>query len=93
MSSTDKLVLGTVNASWKNKIDAKTLAEAIGGGAIEPDLVHVATFFSEVRPHLILRFAQEHRISKATLKAAYKKAVALTNEANPDLEKALVSVG
>jgi len=89
MSRTDKLVLGTVNAPWKRRIEAQDLAEAIANKAVQSNLVHAITFFTEVQPHLIFGFAKEHGIDEEVLKDSYRMVVALTNERNPDLEKAL----
>lgn len=92
-ASVDNLVLGTVNAPWKRNIDADALACAVSTGQVEGWLVHVATFFSEVRSGLILAFAKSHHISAPALLAAYAKVKALTGEANDTLEADLVAMG
>ena len=92
-ASIDNLVLGTVNASWKHAIDAETLADTIATAQIDGWLVHLATFFGEVRSGLILAFANAHHISVPVLMAAYVKVKALTGETNTALEADLVKLG
>ena len=48
--------------------------------------VHVATFFTEVRPELVLRFAELHGVSMSELASAYHAMKVVTGEANPVLE-------
>lgn len=92
-ASIDNLVLGTVNAPWKRSIDAEALACAVNTGQVDGWLVHLATFFSEVRTGLILAFATAHHISAPALLAAYTKVKALTGETNATLEVDLVQLG
>lgn len=91
-ASIDNLVLGTVNASWKHAIDAETLAFAVGAGEVDGWMVHLATFFSEVRSGLILAFATAHGISLAALSATYAKVKVMTGEFNLPLEAAFVQL-
>ena len=91
--STDRLVLGTVNASWKWEIDAGTLAAIIQTGETDEWLCHLATFFSEVSASLILDFAEGHGIDMATLATSYAKVKSLTNEFNTDLEASFAAMG
>ena len=84
----DELVLSTTNAPYKRTISAVQLAKHVmstGGG---PWAVHLATFFTDVRPELILKFAAIHGISKSTLATSYRAVRAATGEANPRLEAA-----
>jgi hypothetical protein len=83
----DKLVMGTVNASFKVMLDANKLAHLIADCDVEPGLPHLATFFGEVRDKLILEFAQAHGISLGQLQATYKVVNSLTGEANISLEQ------
>lgn len=92
-TSIDNLVLGTVNASWKRSIDADTLAQAVATVDVETWLIHLATFFTEVRSGLIVSFANVHGISLDDLFSAYTKVKALTGEANLHLENDLVELG
>ena len=85
--SIDRLVLGTVNASYRTELDAEQLARAILLADIDTKLPHLATFFGEVRDKLILAFAASHGISQAKLKAAYKAVKKITGETNKGLER------
>jgi hypothetical protein len=89
----DNLVLGTVNAPWKRSIDADTLARAVSTGEVGDWLVHLATFFSEVRSGLVLAFANAHHITMPDLSAAYTRVKGLTGEYNAALEVDLVRMG
>ncbi len=46
--SIDRLVLGTVNASYRTELDAGQLARAILIADVDTKLPHLATFFGEV---------------------------------------------
>lgn len=85
----DDLVLGTVNAPYKKSITAAALAKRLASGKSAPWTVHIATFFTDVKPNLILEFAETHGISKRTLGATYRALKAATGEGNPALEAAL----
>ena len=61
----DKLVLATVNAPYKRNIDAATLRDCLAKLDLDPWLVHVATFFTDVAPELVFKFADQHGISKS----------------------------
>jgi len=87
VSSTDNLVLGTVNAPWKHSIDAETLSSQIKDGKIDEWLCHMVTFFTEVNPSLIAEFATAHAIDRATLIAAYQKVRTETGESRPELDQ------
>jgi hypothetical protein len=86
----DSLVLGTVNAPFKRSIDAQTLASCLMTADIAPWVVHVTTFFTDVEPHLILRFAREHGVSEMQLTEAYKAVKAQTGLESAALETSLV---
>jgi hypothetical protein len=90
ISVVDKLVLATVNAPFKRDINAATLRECIAEAKISEWSVHVATFFTDVSPHLILSFAASHGISKSKLAEAYVVMKTETGERNLDLESVLV---
>ncbi len=85
----DDLVIGTTNAPYRRSIRSKQLVEALTSGQSGPWAVHVATFFTDVHPELVLRFAELHGIPKHTLASTYGKVKQATGEANPALEKLL----
>ena len=85
----DDLVLGTTNAPYRRSIRAKELVSALTSGASGQWTVHVATFFTDVRPELVLRFAKLHGIPTRELASAYGEVKEATGEANPALENAL----
>jgi hypothetical protein len=85
----DDLVLGTTNAPYRRSIRAKELVDALMSGESGRWTVHVATFFTDVRPELVLRFAELHDIPKHELASIYSGVKAATGEANPALEKLL----
>ncbi|WP_312014591.1 helix-turn-helix domain-containing protein [Bradyrhizobium sp. AUGA SZCCT0240] len=82
----EELVLGTTNAPYKRSITATELSRGLTSGRSEPWTVHVATFFTDVKPEMILKFAEMHGISKRVLASAYRAMRAATGEANPALE-------
>jgi hypothetical protein len=85
----DDLVLGTVNAPYRRSIRPKELVDALVSGESGRWTVHVATFFTDVRPELVLRFAELHGIPTHELASAYDGVKAATGEANPALENLL----
>jgi hypothetical protein len=85
----DDLVLGTTNAPYRRSIRTKELVDALISGARGTWTVHVATFFTDVRPELVLRFAKLHGIPARKLTSAYGEIKQTTGEANPALEKLL----
>lgn len=85
----DRLVLGTVNASWKRAIDATTLTTTISTGQLEGWLPHLATFFNEVRAELVLEFARAHGINNYLLLTCYQSVAVQTGERNLELERLL----
>lgn len=87
--SIDRLVLGTVNASYRTELDADQLAKAILLAEVDTKLPHLSTFFGEVTEKLILAFAASHGISRIKLKAAYKAVKTITGETNKGLERDL----
>ncbi|WP_207456547.1 hypothetical protein [Azospirillum sp. SYSU D00513] len=90
--SIDNLVTGTVNAPWKRSLSAPVLAAMITDVDVEEWLPHLATFFTEVRPHLVLGFAQNHAIPSDALLKSYSRVKALTGEANGVLEGELAKL-
>ena len=84
----DELVLGTTNAPYKKVITAAQLARHHASSRTGPWIVHIATFFTDVRPELILRFATIHGVSRSDLATTYRAVKAATGEANPRLEAA-----
>lgn len=91
-TSGDRLVLSTVNAPYKRSIDAETLAECVRSGEAGPWKVHVATFFVDVRPELVVRFAERHAIDLAMLARSYLSLRDQTGERSPRLEAELVEL-
>lgn len=87
---TDALVLGTVNAPFKKAIDANALVSSLGTGNVKPWLIHLATFFSEVAPDLVLNFAHAHGLSDMQLAEAYDTVKAETGVESAALEMVLV---
>lgn len=85
----DDLVLGTTNAPYRRSIRAKELVDALRSGESGTWTVHVATFFTDVRPELVLRFAKLHGIPTRELASAYREVKQATGEANHALEKLL----
>jgi len=85
----DDLVLGTTNAPYRRSIRPKELVHALTSGVSGRWTVHVATFFTDVRPELVLRFAELHRIPKRRLASTYEEVKEATGEANPALERLL----
>jgi len=88
-SHIDKLVLATVNAPYKRSISAPTLKECLVNPGDGDWLVHVATFFSDVSPMLILGFAASQGISRPKLAQAYLVMKSKTGEQNMELEALL----
>jgi excisionase family DNA binding protein len=85
----DDLVLGTTNAPYRKSITAAELAKGLASGKSEPWTVHVATFFTDVKPELILKFAEMHGISRRVVASNYRALKVATGEANPALEAIL----
>jgi hypothetical protein len=86
----DKLVLATVNAPYKRAIDATTLQASLAKLDLDRWLVHIATFFTDVAPELVFKFADQHGISRSKLAEAYLAVKRRTGERNPNLEADLV---
>ncbi|MGA7803770.1 hypothetical protein [Bradyrhizobium sp.] len=89
VSEINDLVLGTTNAPYRRSIRAKQLADALMSGATSRWMVHVATFFTDVRPQLVLKFAKLHGIPTCELASTYDEIKTMTGEANPALETLL----
>lgn len=86
----DRLVLSTVNAPYRRRIDAKTLVQCLRSGNFATWTVHVATFFVDVRPELVVRFAERHAINLETMARTYRSVRDETGERSPRLEDELV---
>ncbi len=89
----DELLLGPVNAPWKRRLTAEQLARAVATGEFEACLAHLASFFPEASPALVVRFARQHGISLADLLIAYRQVKALSGESNTALESLIVGMG
>ena len=85
-SAVDKLVLATVNAPYKRSIDTATLRDSLARLDLDQWLVHVVTFFTDVAPELVFKFAEQHGISRSMLARAYRAMKKKSGERNPDLE-------
>ena len=88
----DALVLATVNAPYRRAIGSDTLAGCLARAELAEWPVHIATFFTDVRPHLVLAFAAAHGLSKSQLAKAYFATKHRTGEQNADLEAELGSL-
>lgn len=85
----DQLVLGTTNAPYRRTINSTDLVARLASRDWQNWIAHVVTFFTEVRPELVLRFARIHAIPIQDLAAAYRSMKLATGENNPALERAL----
>lgn len=85
----DRLVLGTTNAPYRRTINSADLVARLKSRDWQNWMAHVVTFFTEVRPELVLQFAQLHDVPVRDLSAAYQEMKSATGEANPALERAL----
>lgn len=86
----DRLVLSTVNAPYRRRIDAETLVKCLQTGDLGTWTVHVATFFVDVRPELVVRFAERHAINLEAIARTYRSVRDETGERSPRLEAELV---
>jgi hypothetical protein len=91
-AAVDKLVLGTVNAPYKRKISVSILKERLTKADPADWPVHLASFFTDVTPKLVFRFAALHDISKSDLERAYLAMKIETGQFNPDFEAELVQL-
>jgi hypothetical protein len=89
-SAVDKLVLATINAPYKRSIDVATLRTRLAKLDLDQWLVHIATFFTDVAPDLVFKFADQHGITRSKLAKAYLAIKERTGEQNPGLEAELV---
>jgi excisionase family DNA binding protein len=85
----DQLVLGTTNAPYRRTIDSTDLVARLTSRDWQNWIAHVVTFFTEVRPELVLQFARLHAIPVQDLAAAYRSMKSTTGETSPALESAL----
>lgn len=85
----DALVLGTVNAPYRRSISADDLARAILDPSNTPWIVHLATFYTDVRPAMILQFAEAHGIDRIYVAMSYMTVRAATGERSAALEAKL----
>lgn len=85
----DQLVLGTTNAPYRRTISSTDLVARLTSRDFQSWIAHVVTFFTEVRPELVLQFARLHAIPVRDLVAAYRSMKSTTGETNPALERAL----
>lgn len=85
----DQLVLGTTNTPYRRTIHSTDLVARLTSRDWQDWIAHVVTFFTEVRPELVLQFARLHDIPIQDLAAAYRSMKSATGEANPALERAL----
>jgi hypothetical protein len=92
VAAVDNLVLATVNAPYKRAIDATTLQASLTKLDLDRWLVHIATFFTDVTPELVLKFADQHGVSRSKLARAYRAMTEKTGDRNPNLEAYLVPV-
>jgi len=83
---TDALVLGTVNAPYRREINARDLSRCLRREELSEWLVHIATFFTDVDPSLVLQFAELHDIPVTDLRRVYSDVKRKTGERSPRLE-------
>jgi len=85
----DQLVLGTTNAPYRRTIKSTDLVARLTSRDWQNWIAHVVTFFTEVRPELVVQFARLHAIPIRDLATAYRSMKSATGETNPALERAL----
>lgn len=85
----DQLVLGTTNAPYRRTISSTDLVARLTSRDWQNWIAHIVTFFTEVRPELVLKFARLHAIPTRELAAAYRSMKSATGESNAALESAL----
>lgn len=85
----DQLVLATTNAPYRRTINSTDLIARLTSRDWQNWIAHVATFFTEVRPELVLQFARLHAIPIQDLAASYRSMKSATGESSPALERAL----
>ena len=90
ISWVDKLVLATVNAPYSRNISSAVLEECLAVANIAGWPAHLASFFTELKPELVLSFASEHGVSESNLTASYEAVKDFSGESNPGLEEQLV---
>lgn len=84
----DQLVLGTTNAPYRRTINSTDLVACLTSRDWQNWIAHIVTFFTEVRPELVLQFARLHAIPIQDLAASYRSMKSATGESNPALESA-----
>lgn len=89
LERTDLLVLGTVNAPLKRQIAPNDLVRCLSSGDPDPWLVHVAAFFTEVSPDLVVTFADEHGVDRRSLARTYFATKTKTGIVHEQLEARL----
>ncbi len=81
---TSALVLTTVNAPYREKLDAQQLADCLlDQTAAKAKPGHVSSFFGEVKPALQVSFAHQFNITDEQLAAAAKAFAMYTGESYP----------
>jgi hypothetical protein len=82
--ATITLVLATVNAPYKEQLDAQALAHFLVDHAAAKTVPgHMSSFFGEVEPELQLEFAHLFNITDAALVAAAKAFALYSGESYP----------
>jgi len=83
-AATTALVLATVNAPYREQLDAQGLAKCLRDhAAAKAKPGHVSSFFGEVTPELQVAFARLFGISHAELAAAAKAFALYSGESYP----------
>jgi hypothetical protein len=81
---TSALVLATVNAPYREKLDAQGLAHCLLDQAAAKAMPgHMSTFFGEVKPALQVEFASQFNINHAELVSAAKAFAAYSGQSYP----------
>ena len=83
-AATTVLVLATVNAPYREQLDAQGLAKCLRDHAVaKAKPGHVSSFFGEVTPELQIAFARLFGISPAELAAAAKAFALYSGQSYP----------
>jgi hypothetical protein len=81
---TSALVLATVNAPYREKLDAQGLANCLlDQAAAKAKPGHMSSFFGEVKPALQVEFASQFNITHAELVSAAKAFAAYSGQSYP----------
>lgn len=86
MSDIDLLVLNSVNASLRNRVDALTLASCLTEGPEDAWAEHVRAFFEEVPREAQYRFLLAHRLDARRVLETYHRLFSRQERSHGDLD-------